>query len=278
MTTATKPKKIVPAPETAMPATVSVLAPTADNPDTVKALTAMEFAEKFSITCASDSAKGQEASQRLNGQIEMLKNKRLELTRPLDALKQKWMDFFNGPTEKYKQAKAIVDRKVVAWQTEQDEIRKAEQRRLDKIAEDERRRLQDIADETARKAHEEAEKKRREAEAAAAAGRQAEADKLNAQAARVEEKALDKAEAFESRAAAVVAPVVQTEAPKVAGSSFRDHWEFEILDYAQINRQFLTADLVKIGKIVQSLHADAVAVVGPGLKVTSRKILASRRA
>jgi hypothetical protein len=271
---ATKQK---PAPSPEIGSSVSVLAPSTENPDTVKAMTALEFAEKFTVASASDSAKGQEASQRLNGQIETLKNKRLELTRPLDALKAKWMDFFNVPTEKYKKAKQIVDAKVVAWQTEQDEIRKAEQRRLDKIAEDERKRLQAIADETARKAREDADKKRREAEAAAAAGRQAEADKLRAQAARVEEKAADKAEVFETRASSIVAPIVQADTARVAGSSFREVWEFEVVDATKINAQFMAPDEVKIGRVVQSLKLDAVGVVGAGITVKSRKILASRR-
>lgn len=266
-----------PAPSPEIGSSVSVLAPSTENPDSVKAMTTLEFAEKFTVTSASDSAKGQEACQRLNGQIEALKNKRLELTRPLDALKAKWMDFFNEPTEKYKKAKQIVDAKVVAWQTEQEEIRKAEQRRLDKIAEDERKRLQAIADETARKAREDADKKRREAEAAAAAGRQAEADRLRAQAVRVEEKAADKVEAFETRASSVVAPIAQAETAHVAGSSFRDHWEFQITDASKINPQFMMPDETKIGRVVQSLKADAVGVVGAGLNVTSRKILASRR-
>ena len=37
------------------------------------------------------------------------------------------------------------------------------------------------------------------------------------------------------------------------------------------------ADETKIGRVVQSLKADAVGVVGEGTTVTSRKILATRR-
>jgi hypothetical protein len=266
-----------PAPSPEIGSSISVLAPSTENPDSVKAMTALEFAEKFTVTSASDSAKGQEASQRLNGQIKLLNDKRLELTRPLDALKAKWMDFFNGPIEKYQKAKRLMDSKVVAWQNEQEELRRAEQRRLDKIAEDERKRLQAAADETARKAREEADKKRREAEAAAAAGRQAEADRLRAQAARVEEKAADKAEVLETRASSVVAPIAQADTVSVPGSSFREVPQFEIIDAAKINPQFMMPDEVKIGRVVNSLKLDAVGVVGAGIRVTIRKILASRR-
>lgn len=257
---------------------VTIAAPTAENPDDVKAMSALTYAETFAIASASDSAKGQEASQRLNTQIKVLDDKRKELTRPLDALKTKWMEFFGGPIEKFKKAKGIIDAKVIAWNKEQDEIRKAEQRRLDKIAADEQKRLQAIADEARRKADAEAAEKRKQAEAAAAAGRAAEAARLNAQAQRVEEKADAKVEAFETRASSVVAPIAQADTAKVAGSSFRDVWEFEVTDLSKINAAFLMADEVKIGRIVQSLKADAVGVVGAGIKVTSRKILASRRA
>jgi hypothetical protein len=256
---------------------VTVAAPANDNPDDIKAMTALTYAQSFTIASASDSAKGQEACQRLNAQIKALDDKRKELTKPLDALKAKWMAFFGGPIEKLKTAKAILDQKVIAYDAAQEEIRKAEQRRLDKIAEDERKRLQAIADEAERKARETADQKRREADEAAAAGRQAEAEKLLSQAAKVEEKAADKAELFQSRAASVVAPVVQAETVRVSGSSFRTVWEFEIVDVSKINAQFLMPDAVKIGKIVDSLKLDAVAVVGEGIKVTSRKTLASRR-
>jgi hypothetical protein len=272
-------KKPAPSLEPAAPPvnSVAIATPTAENPDDIKAMGALTYAETFSIASASDSAKGQEASQRLNMQIEALDNKRKELTRPLDALKKKWMEFFGGPIEKFKKAKGIIDAKVITWQSEQEELRRAEQRRLDKIAEDERRRLQAIADETARKAREEVDKKRREAEAAAAAGRAEEAAKLRAQAARVEERAADKVDAYEDRASAVVAHVAIADTAQVAGTSFRETPQFEILDATKINAAFMAPDEVKIGRVVRSLGLEAVGVVGPGLKVTMKKGLASRR-
>jgi len=272
-------QKPAPSPEADAPPanSVAVAAPTADNPDDVKAMSALTYAETFAIASASDSAKGQEASQRLNTQIKVLDDKRKELTRPLDALKAKWMEFFGGPIEKFKKAKGIIDAKVIAWNAEQEQIRKDEQRRLDKIAADEQRRLQAIADEAKRKADAEAAEIRRRAEAAAAAGRADEATKLAAKANRVEEKADAKVEVLETRASSVVAAVAQADTAKVAGSSFRDVWEFEVTDVTKINPAFMTPDLVKIGAVVKSLKKEAVGVVGQGLKVTSRQILASRR-
>lgn len=238
---------------------------------------ALIYAEGFAVTTPSDSAKAQEARARLNTRIKTLTDARMTLTRPIDAAKKTIMDFFAGPIATLTKAKGILDDKVIAFDNEQERLRKVEQARLDNIAEDERRRLQAIADEAKRKADAEAAEKRKEAEAAAAAGRAAEAARLNAQAQRVEEKAEAKAEAFENRAASVVAPVAQSNTARVAGTQFRDHHEFEILDAAQINASFMTPDLVKIGAVVKSLKMDAVGVVGAGLKVTVRKILASSR-
>jgi len=273
---AVKPKPASPEAE-APKNLVQLSIPTPAGDAASEAMTAVAYAESFAVGSVSDSAKAQEARARINTKIKALNDARLALTRPIDQAKKVIMDFFAGPVTQFERAKVALDRKIIAYDNEQEEIRRVEQRRLDKIAEDERRRLQAIADETARKAREEADKKHREAEAAAAAGRQAEADRLRAQATRINEKAADKAEQFEERAAAVVAPVVQADTARVAGSAVREVWEFEVTDLSKINAAFLMADGVKIGRVVQSLKLDAVGVVGDGITVKSRKILASRR-
>lgn len=239
---------------------------------------ALIYAQGFAVANASDSAKAQEARARLNTRIKVLTEARMALTRPIDAAKKTIMDFFAGPIAVLTQAKDILDTKVLSYDRQQEEIRKAEQRRLDKIAEDERRRLQAIADEAKRKADAEAKKLRDDAEAAAAAGRAEEAAKLAARAVKVEEKAEAKVEVFENRAAAVVAPVAQAETAQVHGTSFRETAEFEILDATLIKPEFMAPDLVKIGKVVRSLGISAVDVVGKGgIKVEMKRGLASRR-
>ncbi len=242
-----------------------------------EAMNAITYAMHFTVANASDSAKGQEARARLNSKIKSLTEARLALTRPIDAAKKVIVDFFAGPIAKFTEARDQIDAKVISYQDEQEELRRAEQRRLDKIAEDERKRLQAIADEARRKAEAEAEQLRKDAEAAAAAGRAEEAAKLATKAGRVEERADAKATVFEDRAAATVAPVAQAETAVVAGTGFREIPEWEVIDATKINAPFMTPDATKIGKIVTSLKLEAVGVVGPGLKVTMKKILASRR-
>lgn len=271
-------QKPAPSPEAAAPSNlVNLSIPTPAGDAASEAMTAMTYAEAFTIATSSDSAKAQEARARLNSRIKALNDARLELTRPIDVAKKKIMDFFAGPVALFERARNALDKKIITYENEQEELRRAEQRRLDKIAEDERRRLQSIADEAKRKADAEAAEIRRKADEAAAAGRADEAAKLVAKAVRVEEKADAKAEVFENRAASTVAPVAQIETAKVAGTNMRDVWKFEVTDLSKINPQFLMADETKIGKIVQSLKGDAVGVVGAGLRVFSEKILASRR-
>lgn len=267
--TAAKPKP-TPQPETAAPTELV-------QRDTQEAMTAVDYANSFAVASASDSAKGQEARARLNSRIKDLTERRLKITRKIDESKREVMELFAGPLQQFTIARDLIDRKVITYQNEQEELRRAEQRRLDKIARDEQERLQAIADEARRKAEAEAAAKREAAEKAAAAGRAEEAAKLRAQAARVEERADAKAVAFEDRASSVVATVAQADTARVAGTGFREIPEWEIVDAAKINAQYLCPDQTKIGKIVTSLKLEAVGVVGAGLKVTMKKILASRR-
>lgn len=254
---------------------LSIPTPAGDEPG--EAGKALAYAHGFQVATASDSAKAQEARARINTRIKVLTDARLALTRPIDAAKKTIMEFFAAPITVLEEARRAFDVKIIAFEGAQEELRRAEQRRLDKSAADERSRLQAIADEAQRKAAAEAAAKRAAAAQAEAEGRAADAAKLLAQAARAQEKALEKAEAYEDRAAAVVAPIVQADTARVQGSSFREVWEFEVTDLGKINPTFLMADEGKIGKVVQSLKLDAIGVVGAGLKVSSRKILASRR-
>lgn len=276
MSAKTKP---APQPEPAAAPTnlVHLSIPTPAGDEASESNKALIYAEGLQVISVRDSAVAQEARARLNTRIRILNDARMDLTRPIDAAKKKIMDFFAGPIATLTKAKLILDDKVIAWEQQQERLRRIEQARLDKIADDERRRLQAIADEAKRKADAEAAEKRKQAEAAAAAGRAAEAARLMAQAQRVEEKADAKVETFETRASSVVAPIAQADTAQVAGTTFREVPEFYIGDAAQINAQFMTPDMVKIGKIVQSLKLEAPSVVGAGLVVRLKKILASRR-
>lgn len=272
-------------PKTAPPEATPAAAPThlvelsIPTPDGVKVADSMgieAYAQEFTITSASDSVKAQEARARVNTRIKTLTEARMEQTRLLDVAKKGLIAWWGNLISPLERAKGVFDAKILDYDNQQEEIRKAEQRRLDKIAEDERKRLQAIADEAKRKADIEAERLRKEAAEKKAAGDREAAAKLEAKAAHVEAKADAKAEVFETRASSVVAPIAQADTARSAGTHIRETPQFEILDASKINPQFMMPDEVKIGRVVRSLGLAAADVVG-GIKVTLKKGLASQR-
>jgi hypothetical protein len=151
--------------------------------------------------------------------------KRLEavrkaITQPLDAAKKAVMDFFREPEMKLADAENRIKRSMIAFSDEQDRIRREEQRRADEAARKERERIE------------------------AQARKAAESGKV------------EKADALEQRAAAVVAPVIHREAPTVAGINMREVWKFEVTDPDLVPRQYLSVDESKIRKVVQALKGD----------------------
>jgi hypothetical protein len=143
---------------------------------------------------------------------------------------------------------------------------RANQRRLD-----EERAARDAA-EAKRRGDTEAAEKAAKVEADAKAAREAEektaedarraAARNDAGAARVEAKGEEKAQQLELTAASVVAPVIQTEAPKVGGIARRMVWKYKVTDPAKVTRLYLMLDEQKIAKIVKALGKDAEEQVG----------------
>lgn len=82
----------------------------------------------------------------------------------------------------------------------------------------------------------------------------------------------DKAAALVHQAATTVAPVIRTDAPKIAGQSVREVWLFQIEDASQIPREYLVPDEQKIRRFVNALKADARI---PGVRIYSEKRVAS---
>ena len=89
------------------------------------------------------------------------------------------------------------------------------------------------------------------------------------------DRAAEKVEDLQLREAMVVAPVVDREAPKVAGIATREVWRFEVTDPALVPREYLVVDESKIGKVVRALKGDAVIA---GVRVYSERQLASSAA
>lgn len=159
------------------------------------------------------------------------------VTQPLEAQKKSAIAWFRDRiTSKLDAAENVLKRAILAYQAEQDRIRREAQRAADEAARKERERIE------------------RQAAAAAKKGQD------------------EKAEQLAERAQTIVAPVVQTEAPKVSGVSTRDLWKWEITDPAAIPREYLAIDEVKIGKVVRALKGDTTI---PGVRVWAEQTLAA---
>lgn len=128
--------------------------------------------------------------------------------------------------------------------------------------------------------HQEEERKRREAQ------RQAEKEERE----RREREALEAAEAAQAAGDREAADAILEEAttapvhappppptPTVAGTSFRQGWEFEIVKPDLLKRDFLMADEKAIRAAVNRMGTSAHRVVGPGALRIYRKTTVARR-
>lgn len=190
----------------------------------------------FSVATAEQYTDAGEHLKHVKGAKDRLEKLRKSMTSPLDQAKKAIMDFFRGPSDQLDQAESRIKRAMIAFTDEQDRLRREEQARAD-------------------------EKARREKEALEARARKAE------QSGKVE-----KAEELQQQAAAVVAPVVTREPPKVIGTSIREAWKFEITNEMDLPREFLVPDESKIRRIVQAMKGDTKI---PGVRVWAEKQLAS---
>lgn len=234
-----------------------------------------KFAAGLIIRSADAYERAAAQLKSIKGALAQIEDSRTRITKPLNAALKETNDQAKAAALPFQQDETVIKNAMVRYSNEQEELRKAEQRRANEAAERERNRLQDIADRAAVKARLEAEEKRRQAEQEDAAGREAEAALLREQAERVEAKGLDKVEQFETRAASVVAPIATQAAPKVSGVSTREVWKFEITDPSKINPEFMVPDEVKMRKLVLAMKGEASALLGAGVRVYSEKQLAS---
>lgn len=248
-----------------------------------EAAKALTYAQGVTIASADDSIVAQEARASINTRIKTLTDARLALTRPIDVAKKVIMDFFGGPIGVLEQAKGLLDGKVIAYDNEQEQVRKEAQRKLDEAAQRERDRIAAEATERQRVADEEAQRLRDEATALEAAGDISGAEKLANKACKVEEKAQARVEVLQDRAAQVVAPIISRGSAKAPGSMFRDNWKWRLTDIAKVSASFkheVPRDAA-IDAIVKSMKGDAEsikAVVGAGIEIYNDRGLASKRA
>lgn len=195
--------------------------------------------KEFKVVTAADYETAASYLGKIKAGQKKIEELRTKITVPLNAALKAVNDLFRAPAAKLVAYEQQVKRAMLAYDDEQERLRREAQAKLD---------------EAARK----------------------EQEKLNARATRAEEKGqTEKAEQLQQRAATVVAPVVERAVPKVAGVSSREVWNFEVTDPAQVPREYLMVDESKIRKVVQALKGDTVIA---GVRVWSSKTLAASAA
>ncbi len=153
--------------------------------------------------------------------------KRMDLTRPLDALKAKWMGFFKPVSDALEQAITSLEGRRTSYRREKE----AEELRVREAALKERARLERIAE--------------REAQKLEASGQQERADLVRASVPEV-----------------AVPSVVPQEMPKTAGLHARENWTWgcaicEAKDcehlVKRLPREHLAVNEASVGKVVRAL-------------------------
>ena len=193
--------------------------------------------------------------------------KRKEITRPIDAAKKRVMEVFAPDADILGDSNRVLRVAAGAYKDAQDRKEREERERAEAAARAERQRLEREAEARRKAADEDARKKREEADRLAAEGKHREAARIAAAADAVVEKADAAAVNLERRADSVVAAPVAAQAPKVAGVSNREVWDFEVLDPRKIKPLFLCPDEAKIRAVVRQHKRDAVELVGEGIRV-----------
>lgn len=233
------------------------------------------YAQIRTIKSAEQFQAAGELLKAVKGALKQIEEQRVAITKPINDSLRAVNAQAKAAAVPFETAEREIKARMVEYSDEQERIRREEQRKAEEAARRERERLAELQRKAEAKAREEAEALRRQAEEAESAGRAAEAARLSAKAEKVEDRAAEKVEDLQLREAMVVAPVVERETPRIAGTSFREVWKFEVTDPAQVPRQYLAVDEAKVRKVVQALKGDAEI---PGVRIWSERQLASSAA
>lgn len=235
---------------------------------------ALDSAQSLKIDSPAMYASAARELQEIKGRAKALDEKRKAITAPLDAAKKAVMDLFRSPLATLEQAESVIKRAIVAWDSEQERLRKAEEMRLREVARKERERLEAEA----RKAEEVARKKSEElklkAEAQAAAGNVEKANALLEKASATLESASDKAAALQQQASIVQAPTVVREQSKVAGISMRTLWRARVVDASLVPREYMLPNETALNKVAEATKGS---IKIPGVEIYSEQSVAASR-
>lgn len=194
------------------------------------------FARALVVRTQEGYQQAAEHLKAIKGMLGQIEDARTRVTKPLLQAQREVNTQAKEAAAPLEQAEKQIKLAMIAYSDEQERIRREEQRKADEAARREQQKLQERA------------------------------------AKAMESGKVEKAAELETRAATVVAPVIQREPPKVAGVATREVWKFEITDPAAVPRNYCSPDEKKIGGIVRAMKGDTQI---PGVRVWSEKNLAA---
>jgi DNA polymerase III gamma/tau subunit len=228
--------------------------------------------------------------QRVKSLATQVETARVSITGPLHQAKVAVDNLFKGPKDFLTQAEQKLKNAMLAWDNEQERIRREEQRRAEEIRRQEQARLdaeRRQREEEARKREEEARRLEEEARAAAEAGDASKAEQLQLQAVEEANAASDAAadaHAIATTAEVITMPLSVPEKQKVSGISTSKTVDFEVASLHELVKHvaahpelisLLQADSVKLRAYVRGLGMNCQL---PGVRVFEKKTLSARAA
>lgn len=219
----------------------------------------LDYSQKIVIQTQPQYENAAEILKRVKSRYKELDEQRKEITKPMDTAKAKIMDLFRTPLEMLQRAEGIIKQGMLSYVTEQERKAREIQRKLEEEA-------QKKTDKE-RKAKEEQERQWREKQA------QLEAEGKLEEARKAQEKADQRAlEAEMIQVAEVPVIAVSVETPK--GVSYSELWSAEVVDISLVPREYMIPNQQALDKVAQATKG---AIQIPGVKITSRKVVSSRR-
>jgi len=198
----------------------------------------VEEAKGLKIVTQADFIKAGDLRKKIKGKIKELNDTRKALTAPLDLVKKNIMGLFSPVIDRLTRTVEVIDAGTIAYSEEQE--RKA-------------REAQAKADEQARKEREKAEARAKEL---LAKGKE------------------EKAQQMQEKAESIVAPIIESAAPKIAGQSIREIWYAKVIDFKALTDDYKIADQSKLDKVAMATKGT---IQIPGVRFYSKKIVSGRR-
>jgi hypothetical protein len=206
---------------------------------TTLALSVPDQAKQITIKTQEDYSRAGEMILTIKAIRKKITDTFKPIKQKMDAAKAEVLNQEKAADAPLKEAEAWLSPQIIAWNQEQERIRRAEE---DRLREEARKREED--------------------------------DRLAAAIQAEQSGQEDVAEEIMDEPVYVPPVVLPKSTPKVVGMSIRENWKFRITNEKLIPREYLKVDEVKIGGVVRALKANCAI---PGVEVYNEGTIAGRR-